>query len=213
VLPDQRRHWTALYANGHNGLDRPRSNPSGFIRTVAPLLPERASVLELGCGEGEDAACLARLGHDVTACDFVEALIEANEVRHGHTPGLAFRVMRTDEPFPDAEGIFDAVYAHLTLHYFRHEVTTSIFREIERVLAPCGLLAFACKSDQDRLYGQGVMIEPDMFDLDGHVRHFFSEAYARQCLDGAFEIEHLAIRPLDQNAAVSSVLEVIARVR
>lgn len=208
LLPDQQRHWTALYDH-----DTPHAGTSALVRSLAPLLPERAGVLELGCGQGKDAACLARLGHDVTACDFVEPVIAANRDRYLATPGLAFRVMRTDEPFPDADGTFDAVYAHLTLHYFRDEVTTAIFREVARVLAPRGLLAFACKSDQDRLYGQGTMIAPDMFELNGHVRHFFSEAYARECLAERFEIEHLAIRPLEQNGAISSVIEVIARER
>jgi len=139
--------------------------------------------------------------------------VEANRERFRNTNGLTFRVMRTNEPFPDAAGSFDAVYAHLTLHYFRHNVTVEIFRDIARVLAPGGPLAFACKSDQDRLYGQGTTIEADMFELNGHVRHFFSEAYARACLAEAFEIEHLAIRPLDQHGATSSVIEVIARKR
>lgn len=92
-------------------------------------------------------------------------------------------------------------------------MTEAIFGEIHRVLGPGGLLAFVRKSDQDRLYGQGTMIEPDMFELHGHIRHFFTEAYARQCLEGAFEIEHLAMRSVELDGGTSSVVEVIARVR
>jgi len=40
-----------------------------------------------------------------------------------------------------------------------------------------------CKSVDDALYGQGIKIEADMFELKGHVRHFFSEQYTRQLLD------------------------------
>lgn len=208
VLPDQRRHWTRLHAHG-----RQDAGPSDLVRSIAPILSARSRVLELGCGQGDDAAYLANFGHDIIACDFVEAVVDANRQRFRTRNGLTFRVMRTDEPFPDAAGSFDAVYAHLTLHYFRHDVTEKIFGEIQRVLGPAGVLAFACKSDQDLLYGQGTPIEPDMFELHGHVRHFFSEAYARRLLDRSFDIEHLAIRPLDQNGATSSVIEVIARVR
>ncbi len=170
-------------------------------------------MLELGCGRGEDAAFLAGQGHEIIACDFVPAVIAGNQERLRHTGGVAFRVMRTDEPFPDPDGAFDIVYAHLSLHYFRHDVTEAIFREIRRVLLSGGLLALACKSDQDRLYGQGVMIEPDMFDLRGHVRHFFSEAYARQCLAEAFDIERLEMRPEKLHGGISSIVEVIARAR
>lgn len=208
VLPDQRSHWTRLHARG-----RQDGGPSEFVRSTAPSLAEHSRVLELGCGQGEDAAYLARLGHDIIACDFVEAVVEANRERFRNTNGLTFRVMRTDEPFPDAAGSFDAVYAHLTLHYFRHDVTEKIFGEIQRVLRPAGLLAFACKSDRDPLYGQGTPTEPDMFELNGHVRHFFPERYAGRLLDRAFDIDHLVIRPLDQNGTTSSVIKVIARER
>lgn len=206
TVPDQQRHWTELYAHEQR---LPRS--SGFVRAVAPLLLNRSHVLELGCGQGEDAKYLTKFGHEVIACDFVEAVISRNSERFHDRRGLEFRVMRTDQPFPDADDTFDVVYAHLTLHYFRHDVTQAIFREIHRVLGPGGLLAFACKSDQDRLYGQGKMVEPDMFELHGHVRHFFTEAYARRCLDGAFVIEHLAMRSVDLDGGTSSVIEVIAR--
>lgn len=208
ALPDQQRHWARLYEE-----DRRDGGPSAFVRAIAPVLPERSSVLELGCGQGADAAYLARCGHDVIACDFVEAVVARNREYFREVDGLAFRVMRTDEPFPDAAGTFDVIYAHLTLHYFRRDVTVGIFREIHRVLRPGGLLAFVCKSDQDRLYGQGTMIEPDMFELHGHVRHFFTEAYARQCLAGGFDVEHLAMRSIELTGETSSVVEVIARAR
>lgn len=42
-----------------------------------------------------------------------------------------------------------------------------------------------CKSTDDRLYGQGDEIEADMYELDGHVRHFFSKEYTRALLNEA----------------------------
>lgn len=208
TLPDQQTHWSKLYAH-----DFPLTGSSDFVRAIAPILLDRSHVLELGCGSGDDAKYLSKFGHEVTACDFVEAVISRNRERFCDKEGLTFRVMRTDEPFPNADDTFDVVYAHLTLHYFRHDVTKAIFDEILRVLGPGGVLAFACKSDQDPLYGQGTMIEPDMFELNGHVRHFFSEAYARQCLAGTFVIEHLAMRSVELYGKMSSVVEVIARVK
>lgn len=208
TLPDQRRHWSELYTHDHRA-----AGSSDFVRAVAPLLLDRSHVLELGCGEGDDAKYLTKFGHKVTACDFVELVVSRNRERFCDKEGLTFRVMRTDEPFPDADDTFDVVYAHLTLHYFRHDVTEAVFGEILRVLGPGGVLAFVCKSDQDPLYGQGTMIEPDMFEFHGHIRHFFSEAYTRQCLAGRFDIEHLEMRSAELHGGTSSVVEVIARVR
>lgn len=207
-MPDQRSHWSGLYAHDHWP-----ARSSDFVRTVAPLLPDRSHVLELGCGQGDDARYLSKFGHQVTACDFVEAVIVRNRERFRDGAGLAFQVMRTDTPFPDADDTFDVVYAHLTLHYFRHDVTEAIFGEIRRVLGPGGLLTVVCKSDHDPLYGQGTMIEPDMYELHGHIRHFFSESYARRLLARAFDIEHLEMRSVELHGKTSSVIEVIARVR
>lgn len=185
--PDQRALWSRAWEREDGTV----SGPSAFFVECAAIVPSGARILELGCGEGEDAAALAALGHHVTATDFVARLIERNRLRHADDSRLEFRPMRIDEPFPFAAGAFDAVYAHLTLHYFTNAVTREIFREIRRVLRPGGLVLFACKSDHDPLYGRGVEIEPDMFELDGKVRHFFSETYARACLGGGFTLDRL----------------------
>src|SRR2546422_160092 len=95
------------------------------------------------------------------------------------------------QPFPFHANTFDVVYARLSLHYFTGAQTQQIFREIHRILKPGGLLCFICKSTKDPLYGQGKKIEEDMFELKGHVRHFFSEAYARKCLERGYKIKKM----------------------
>ena len=47
------------------------------------------------------------------------------------------------------------------------------------MLTTHGLLIFRCESIRDPLYGLDEVIESDMFTYQGHVRHFFSENYAR----------------------------------
>lgn len=180
--PDQRDHWTRVYARHPDA----REHGGGFAAECLQRIAPESRILELGCGAGNDAATFAGAGHTVTATDFVDSAIAANRERLGHIPNLSFRIMRTDGPFPFADGAFDAVYAHLSLHYFTHDITMEILAEIRRVLIPGGLLMFACKSPGDPLYGKGSQVEPDMYDLNGHVRRFFSEAYARSLLAGGF---------------------------
>lgn len=93
---------------------------------------------------------------------------------------------------PFAEDSFDVIYAHLSLHYLPDRETREVFRELRRVLRVGGILAFLCKSTNDPLFGKGTPIEPEMYDFDGHVRHFFSESYARACLDGLFNVIELS---------------------
>ncbi len=181
-VPDQRELWIDAYATTP---DTP-ARPSAFATACLDRLPANATILELGCGAGADAGAFAGAGHQVTATDFVPGVIDANRARLRHLPGIRFETMRIDGPFPYADATFDAVYAHLTLHYFPHDTTVAVFTEISRVLRTGGYLMFACKSPSDPAWGKGDEIEPDMFAFHGKVRHFFSEDYARQLLAGQF---------------------------
>jgi SAM-dependent methyltransferase len=181
TTPDQRELWIAQYGDTPNP-----AKPSAFVEPCLELLPAGARILELGCGTGTDAVEFVRAGHTVVATDFVPAVIGANRERHADLPTLTFQEMRIDEPFPFPDQSFDAVYAHLTLHYYPDVQTREIITEIRRVLAPSGWLMFACKSSADPAWGKGTEIEPDMFDFHGKVRHFFTADYARSLLESGF---------------------------
>jgi SAM-dependent methyltransferase len=180
--PDQRDLWIANY--GEHPV--PAERASAFVGLCVALLPPGSRILELGCGPGTDAATFTTAGHHVTATDFVPAVIESNRERHAGLTNLTFQEMRIDEPYPFPDATFDAVYAHLTLHYYTHEKTRGIIDEIHRVLKPGGLLLFACKSPADPAYGKGTELEPGLFDFHGKVRHFFDPAYARTLLEPRF---------------------------
>jgi SAM-dependent methyltransferase len=75
--------------------------------------------LDLGCGSGDLAICLALLGHEVLGVDFVETAIdEANRKRDGLPSGVAslltFRV--ADAARPSALGKFRSVFDSGFLH-------------------------------------------------------------------------------------------------
>lgn len=98
---------------------------------------------------------------------------------------LHFTVQDISQSLTFDDASFDVIYARLSLHYFTDVVTKSVFNEIARILKPGGTLHFMCKSTDDGLRGQGDEIEADMYELNGHVRHFFSPPYARELLNAA----------------------------
>jgi 2-polyprenyl-3-methyl-5-hydroxy-6-metoxy-1,4-benzoquinol methylase len=93
-----------------------------FVQAQLPAPPGR--VLEVGCGRGDLARAVARLGYSVRAID-PEA-----------PPGAMFSAVTLEE-FSDP-GPFDAVLANLALHHI-HDLSAALAK-IRRLLRPGGRL-------------------------------------------------------------------------
>jgi ubiquinone/menaquinone biosynthesis C-methylase UbiE len=164
--------------------------PTDFAKEVQELIPQNSKLLELGCGHGQDALFFAEQGHEVAATDFSEKTIQANKQTHKH-PKLDFGVLDISRPLPFGNEAIDVVYASFSLQYFPDSTTKNIFTELARVLKSGGFLCFICKSTKDFYYGKGIELEKDMYDFNGQIRHFFSEAYTKECLGDDFTIASL----------------------
>jgi ubiquinone/menaquinone biosynthesis C-methylase UbiE len=187
-MKNQKQHWNELHKQGN--IDHYSNRPTKFAEEVLRIAKPFSKFLELGCGTGNDAVAFARVGHTVLAIDFSEVAITKNIERFKDVSNLAFEVLDISQSLKLEDNQFDVVYARLSLHYFSDEITKKAFQEIHRILKPNGLLCFICKSVKDPLYGKGEEIERDMFEYKGHMRHFFSEEYAKECLDN-FRIEKI----------------------
>lgn len=181
-MKDQRAHWN--HAHSERQLHKHSTKQTSFAEEVGAKLPPNTTILELGCGEGNDSIYFAELGHTVVATDFSDMAVTQNKQRWSH-PNLTFKVQDTGQPLLFNDSSFHSIYARLSLHYFDDETTRKIFREISRVLKPGGILGFMCKTVDDDLHGKGNKIETNMYELDGHVRHFFSKDYVLDLLSEA----------------------------
>ncbi len=181
-MKDQLQHWNN--AHTEQWLHSHSEHQTKFAEEVNGFTSHKSKILELGCGEGNDSIYFADQGHSVVATDFSNVAIEGNRKRWSN-PRLRFEELDISKPFGFDDNSFQLVYARLSLHYFRDDVTKGIFSEIHRVLNPGGLLCFMCKEVSDGLYGKGEELEHDVYELDGHIRHFFSERYVCELLDHA----------------------------
>lgn len=206
-MHDQKELWN----NAHRDAAlKPHSQAqTDFAEAINAVLQPASKLLELGCGEANDSVYFAAQGHDVTATDFSDVVIAQHQAAYSQ-PNLHFEQLDIGQPFPYADATFDAVYARLSLHYFTDAVTRQAFAEIARVLKPGGKLCFMCKSVDDRLYGKGIEIEPNMFELDGHVRHFFSVEYAAGLLTKDFTSDSIETGQEEMYGKVSGFVKVIA---
>lgn len=208
-MHDQKKLWNSAHSKGE--IQQYSSTPTNFALSVLPLIKRNSKILELGCGVGNDAIAFANAGHEVFSTDFSEIAIKNNQKRFEGIPKLTFAGLDMSQPFHLATNTFDVVYARLSLHYFQDKTTKRIFEDIYRVLKPQGLVFFMCKSINDSLYGKGNKIESDMFENDGHIRHFFSESYTKNCLHNKFKIIKLEEKTDLLYGHSSSFIEAIAQ--
>ncbi len=100
-------------------------------------LPNRANVLDLGCGTGRLLDRLADRFPDLrgTGLDFSPEMLRQARQRNHHHPRLIY-VQGNAEALPFADSQFDAVFNTLSfLHYPKPE---QVFSEVSRVLHPGG---------------------------------------------------------------------------
>lgn len=110
------------------------------------------SVLEFGCGSGENTVLLARRGAEVCALDISEALIQVAKRRlevNGISGGVKFCVASAYEiPLPDES--VDVVFGMAILHHLELEPAA---REVRRVLRKGGRAIFKEPVRNSKLLG------------------------------------------------------------
>lgn len=102
------------------------------------------AALEFGCNMGATAIVLAALGAEVTAIDPDAGMVEiarANAARHGLSDRIHFAVVPDTTRLPFASGSFAVVSCNSVLEYVPEDELSFVLREIDRVLAPGGVVA------------------------------------------------------------------------
>lgn len=193
------------------GFFKPRE-PNPFVWKVlkhafSPDLPEdrrleRLSIMELGCGIGNDA--MGFLSHDATTAylgtDLSGLALTHHEERATDIIGdrpIAHNLEEGDfkatlEKMADQDTDINLIYSYSSLHYFSSEELHEIFRLAHRILPPTkGLMAFAIKGKGSIWDGQGVPIyRPDVWvNHDGQSRWFPSRTSLYSMVDSlGFEV-------------------------
>jgi SAM-dependent methyltransferase len=152
------------------------------------------TILELGCGTGNDAARLADVGYTVTAIDVSGEAVGQARARYGSRARFVVADMTQRLPFPG--GGFDAVMSNVAMHMFPEGVTRAVFAEVGRVVRPAGLFLFHVNALEDRPLRARWLpareLEPDyVIEESGQTMRFFSETYLRELLAGWRKL-HLA---------------------
>jgi 2-polyprenyl-3-methyl-5-hydroxy-6-metoxy-1,4-benzoquinol methylase len=92
-------------------------------------------VLDVGCGEGQLTAALARPGFEVVGIDVAEEPLRRARAQHA---GLDVRLVDVEGEWPLADASFDAVWAGETIEHVAD--TAGWLSEVRRVLRSGGVL-------------------------------------------------------------------------
>lgn len=160
-------HWDTFYAEC-----KPPQDPSSFARYVAEeLLVDRpgASLLEVGCGNGRDAAYFDSEGLDVTAIDRSSSAITLCKETHPGS-GARFQAGSIDDVISDDES-FKVVYSRFVLHAMTLDEEERFLADAARALEPDGLLLIECRSINDPLARKGEVLSATE-RIHGHYRRF-----------------------------------------
>lgn len=138
MTDDETLHF---YADNAATYAQHRTRPSGkpLDAFLAALTPG-ARILELGCGNGVDAARMLSLGFDVDATDGTPELI-AEARKH---IGQRARVMRFEAL--DAETAYDGVWASASLLHVPAATLPDMLARIHRALRPGGVFVASFKA-------------------------------------------------------------------
>jgi adenylylsulfate kinase-like enzyme/SAM-dependent methyltransferase len=179
-------HWRQFY-----GETIAPQEPSSFAMAVAGGLAPPLRLLEVGCGNGRDAAFFASQGIDVTGVDLSDAAVESCRANYS-SDRLSFVAgdiasLRPSEPF-------DVVYGRFVLHAMTSPEEDTFISEAAERLAPAGRLFVEARSINDPLARRGEVISTTE-RISGHYRRFIvADELVVKLESAGFRIDELSER-------------------
>jgi SAM-dependent methyltransferase len=177
------------------------------------LNPESpGSVLDLGCGEGGNAAHLATLGVQMTGVDWSQPQIDAARERWGDLPGLDLVVADVVEYLGTSTASWDAVYSVFGAVWFLDPET--LLPLIRRRLRAGGQLVFAHLPPVEGCYGaQAAFVRSPETDEPLPIRRwdYTPEMWCDHLVQAGFDPIEARVIPSPEGATGNGTLLVRAR--
>ncbi|MFJ9742028.1 methyltransferase, FxLD system [Streptomyces sp. NPDC101166] len=109
-----RDQWEKHYSDGR-GFRQVGERERALLAEYTPAPEGGGRALDVGCGTGELAACLASLGYTVDACDFADSAIARAREEHPDVEGVRWLHLdiERDDPAPLHEEGYDLVVMRL----------------------------------------------------------------------------------------------------
>ncbi len=140
----------------------------------------KATLLELGCGNGRDSVYFARNAINITAIDQVQSEIDYLNAHFGSKNCVFlcgdFSSLSSIASLESLKSTYDCIYSRFSLHSITHAQQKRLFAELPQYLKVGGILAIETRGKRNSLYqkGQATQDEKDAFIYEEHYRRFVS---------------------------------------
>ena len=199
-------HWNQFFAKlKNNGTDLDWGTQ--WTKVHLPFLKSASvkTVLDLGCGTGNDVLRLVQQGFTVIGVDFSDEAVQQGRSK-AEKLGLSAQFVVADmaKRLPFDSATFDAVMSNVAIHMFSDRITRELFKEIRRIVRPNGLFVFHVNSTEDASVRAEPHppireIEPNYFlEQHGQTMHFFSKEYLLDLLADWKDVELKHYEILDE---------------
>ena len=160
-----KKYWDGYYTDHHS-----KSKPTSFAKSIINTLPKTTcKLLEIGCGNGRDSFYFSGKGHDVSAFDQSEVIINTLQNTGKNSP--RFFIDDIKNMSIHHKELFDIIYARFVLHALNEYEAQQAFKWIFEHLNNGGLFYSESRSIKDKIFGQGEKIEKHIYKTD-HRRRF-----------------------------------------
>lgn len=169
---NSRKYWNKYYLDS---MDKNLIIADWLDRFSKVIENSRMPIIDLGCGLGYDTKYLLSKYKKVIACDISEEVIDYIRKNFNVEDAKAFNML---DRLPFQDNSADLIIADLSLHYFTHDDTFYVLKEIKRVLTNKGYLIFRVNSINDINHKpeNKNKIEKNLFLTDDNrLKRFFSK--------------------------------------
>ena len=150
---------------------------------------DRGTIIELGCGWGDDTSFLSKTGCRLISCDYSEEALRNVKERY---PAVTVNRFDLRDSFPFENTMADIVVASLCLHFFADSDMRRILAEVRRVIKPDGLFLCRLNSENGRMRGivGETKLAPGLYMTKDGLKRFYTEDMIKNVFVG-WEINYI----------------------
>ena len=200
TISDQQKLWDEQHATRGVQYDRDlRFIPNQTAEVFNGLLPQSATILEVGAADGRDARFWATQGHTVFALDFSQvALDQMSEIAReqgvrDRVHPILWDVTAGTLPYV-GEAQLDGFYARSALHVDDTTMVT-LAENITSALKPNGVILIEGKGPNDKKISRSTQLDGNLAidpEENNHLRRIWTQTFVEEVSDrNGWNIEQL----------------------